>query len=169
MSAREKGLVLRTWVRFLKHGLRDADFTKRLYDHLIQHCGFIAHYNRSGFYRTYFESGEETVKFLSQFDKRGECRSVEYGGPWVCGSYADINGAMVEEAAPYVPSLIENAESAQRDADLAEAGRLLAKHGLQPARATKKKGILRYRSPAGAEQRSARINQPCKALCVATI
>jgi len=132
MSAREKELVLKAWVRFLKHGLRSADFTKRLYGHLIQHCSFIAHYNRGGFYQTYFESGEDTVRFLSQFDKRGECRSVEYGGSWwLHGSYADLNGAMVEEAAPYVPSLIENAESVQRDADLAEAGRLLAKHGLQ--------------------------------------
>ena len=132
MSAREKELVLKAWVRFLKHGLRFADFTKRLYEHLIQHCSFIAHYNRSGFYRAYFESGEDTVRFLSQFDKRGECRSVEYGGPWLNGCYADLGRAMVEEAAPYVPSLTENAAQAQRDADLAEAGRLLAKHGQQP-------------------------------------
>jgi len=132
MSAREKGLVLKAWVRFLKRGLRFADFTKRLYGHLIQHCSFIAHYNRDGFYQTYFESGEDTVRFLSQFDKRGECRSVEYGGPWLCGGYADLNGAMVEEAAPYLPALIESARQSQRDADLAEAGRLLAKHGHQP-------------------------------------
>lgn len=118
-------------MRFLKHGLRFADFTKRLYEHLIQRCSFIAHYNRSGFYQTYFESGEDSVRFLSQFDKRGECRSVEYGGPWLHGAYADLNGAMVEEAAPYLPTLIENAQQCQRDADLAEAGRLLAKHGLQ--------------------------------------
>ena len=131
MSAREKELVLRAWVRFLKHGLRFADFTKRLYEHLIQHCSFIAHYNRSGFYQTYFESGEDTVRFLRQFDKSGECRSVEYGGPWLCGEYADLNGAMVEEAVPYIPKLIESAQQAQRDADLAEARRLLAKHGLQ--------------------------------------
>jgi hypothetical protein len=38
---------------------------------------------------------------------------------------------MVEEASPYIPSLIENAIQCQRETDLAEAGRLLAKHGLQ--------------------------------------
>ena len=130
MSAREKELVLKAWVRFLKHGLRLADFTERLYGHLMQHCSFIAHYNRGGFYQTYFESGEDTVRFLSQFDKRGECRSVEYGGPWLCGGYADLNGAMVEASTPYIAALIEGAQQCQRDADLAEAGRLLAKHGI---------------------------------------
>lgn len=46
------------------------------------HCSFIAHYNRLGFIEAYFERGEDTIKFLSQFDKRGFCRSVEYGGTW---------------------------------------------------------------------------------------
>ena len=122
----------KAWVRFLKHGLRFPDFTKRLYEHLIQHCSFIAHYDRGGFYRTYFESGEDTVRFLSQFDRRGECRSVEYGGGWwLQGKYADLNEALVEAAAPYIPSLVENAQRMQREADLAEARRLLAKHGLR--------------------------------------
>jgi len=134
MSVREKELVLRAWVRFLKHGLRFADFTKRLYDHLILHCSFIiAHYNRGGFYRTYFESGTETARFLYQFDKRGECRSVEYGGTWwLQGEYADLNRAMVEEAGSHIPALIESARASERETDLAEAKRLLAKHGLQP-------------------------------------
>jgi hypothetical protein len=55
MSAREKGLVLKTWVRFLKNGFRLADFSDRLYKHLTLHCSFIAHYNRVGFHQTYFE------------------------------------------------------------------------------------------------------------------
>jgi hypothetical protein len=132
MPARRKELVLRAWVRFLKHGLRFADFTKGLYEHLILHCSFIAHYDRGGFYGTYFESGGDTARFLSQFDKRGEGRSVEYGGNWwLHGEYADLNRAMVEEAAPYLPSLIEDAKHAEREADLGEARRLLAKHGLQ--------------------------------------
>ena len=132
MSAREKDLTLKAWVRFLKHGLRSVDFTERLYHHLMQHCSFIAHYNRGGFYQTYFESGEDTARFLSQFDKRGECRSIESGGNWwMEGRYADINKALVEEAAPFIPLLIGNALQAQRDSDIAEARHLLAKHGLQ--------------------------------------
>lgn len=124
--------MLKAWVRFLQRGLRFEDFTRRLYEHLHLHCGFIAHYDRAGFYAAYFERGEDTTRFLSQFDRRGECRSVEYGGAWwLQGEYADLNPAMVEEAAPYIPALIEKAQAAQRAADLAEAQRLLAKHGLQ--------------------------------------
>ena len=63
MSAREKLLVLKTWVRFLKNGLQEKDFSDRLYKHLINHCSFIAHYNRAGYYATYFENGEDTKRF----------------------------------------------------------------------------------------------------------
>jgi hypothetical protein len=131
LSVREKQLVLKAWVRFLKHGLRFADFTKRLYEHLHLYCSFIAHYDRAVFYATYFERGEDTASFLSQFDRRGECLSIEYGSnSWLQSEDADLKGAMVEEAAPYIPSLIEKALAKQREADLAEAQRLLAKHGL---------------------------------------
>jgi hypothetical protein len=108
MSAREKALVLKAWVRFLKNGLRGEDFSDRLYKHLTLHCSFIAHYNRAGFYTTYFENGEDTTRFLSQFDKRGECRSVEYGGSWwLNGDYEDLTRAMIEEASRYIPALME--------------------------------------------------------------
>ncbi len=132
MSVRDKQLVLKAWVRFLKNGLRFADFTKRLYEHLHLHCSFIAHYNQAGFYSTYFENGEDTVKFLSQFDKRGECRSVELGGSWwLGGDYDDLNRAMIEEAAKFIPALVEKAQTEQQDADVAHARALLAKHGLE--------------------------------------
>lgn len=130
MSAREKELVLKAWVRFLRHGLRWQDFGRRLYEHLHLHCSFIAHYNRRGFYDTYFEAGETTARFLSQFDKRGECRSVEYGGMWRHGEYENLAEAMIEEGVAYIPALLEKAQATQREADLAEARRLVAKHGL---------------------------------------
>lgn len=130
MSAREKELVLKAWVRFVKNGLRWEDFSRRLYEHLHLHCQFIAHYDRAGFYRTYFEEGEDTIRFLSQFDKRGECRSVEYGmTSWLSGDYGDLGKAMIEEASRFIPGLTEQAQAKEREADLAEAQRLLAKHG----------------------------------------
>jgi hypothetical protein len=130
MTVREKELVLKAWVRFLRNGLRSEDFTRRLFEHLHLHCQFIAHYNRAGFYQTYFERGEDTVRFLSQFNKRGECRSVEYGMTlWQTGDYGDLARAMIEEASAYVPKLIEQAQACERERDLAEAQRLLRKHG----------------------------------------
>ncbi|MCL5670989.1 MAG: hypothetical protein M1423_06815 [Acidobacteria bacterium] len=130
MTAREKELALKAWVRFLKNGLRFGDFRRRLYDHLHLHCQFIAHYNRLGFYQTYFERGEDALRFLSQFDGRGECRSVEYGMTiWREGDYGDLAKAMIEETAPYIPNLVAQAQARERETDLGEAKRLLAKHG----------------------------------------
>jgi len=131
MSAAEKKTTLRAWVRFLKNGLRSQDFTKGLYHHLIQHCSFIAHYNRAGFYAHYFESGDSTVHFLSQFDPRGPCLSVEYGyRGWLSGDYSDLNLAMVSEAATFIPALLDAARRTQRTADIAAAATLLARHGV---------------------------------------
>lgn len=67
MTAHEKELVLRNWERFLQHGLKKDRFTKRLYEHLHLHCGFIAHYNILGFYGEYFTSGPDIERFFEHF------------------------------------------------------------------------------------------------------
>ncbi|MBI4294657.1 MAG: hypothetical protein HY669_00645 [Chloroflexi bacterium] len=131
MSAKEKEQVLRAWETFLKNGCRPQDFTEALYHHLIQHCSFTAHYDRGGFYHTYFANGEDTTHFLTQFDRSRGCKSVEYGGGWwLTGDYADINNAMVDVAARYIPQLTRQAQSRQRQAEIARARALLAKHGI---------------------------------------
>ena len=137
MSAQEKEKVLRQWELFLKSGLARGKFTKGLYHHLIQHCSFIAHYDIHGFYATYFESGDDIARFLSQFDERNAYGtvipiSVEYGMTyWATGDYEDINKAMIKVASKYIPQLLENANNAQREADVLRARALLAKHGLK--------------------------------------
>lgn len=131
MSVDQKRRVLKQWERFLQHGCRWEDFTKPLYHHLTGNCSFIAHYNRAGFYATYFERGEDTAHFLSQFDERNGSPplSVEYGMTyWATGDYEDINKEMIRIAGKYIPTLIHKAQREQRQADIAEARRLLAKH-----------------------------------------
>lgn len=136
MTAVEKARVLRAWERFLKSGLARTQFTKALYKHLTLHCGFIAHYNLHGFYSVYFEEGHTKARFLSQFDKRGPMRSVEYGYTPFYGNYGfrdeykDIALAMVEVGADYIPALIESALAEQKNSDIATAKALLEKHGL---------------------------------------
>lgn len=130
MTARQKQLVLGDWLRFLKSGLAHKQFSKRLYNHLIQHCSFIAHYNREGFYSTYFRSGDDVVRFLSQFDGTTSCSSVEYGWPWwQHGEYEDLNRAMIEVATPLIPDLKKQVFAAQEATDVAQATALLAKYG----------------------------------------
>jgi len=134
MSAKEKQKVLQQWELFLKNGLSKDKFTKLLYHHLIQHCSFIAHYDLHGFYSTYFEEGEDTVRFLSQFDNRnGIPKSIEYGMIyWYTDpDYNDINSAMCRIASRYIPRLVIEAESKQKKMDVTRAQLLLAKHGIK--------------------------------------
>ena len=134
LSAREKAQVVKQWETFLKYGCKKEHFTKLLYNHLIQHCSFIAHYDIHGFYATYFENGDDTVRFLSQFDdSNGIPKSVEYHMTyWLTDEeYYDINSEMIRIAGKYIPVLIKRAKALQKSADIAGARALLAKHGLK--------------------------------------
>lgn len=133
MTAATKRKVLKQWEAFLESGLKKEKFTKQLYNHLIMHCSFIAHYDIHGFYSTYFESGDDTARFLSQFDDRkGMPRSVEYGMTyWITDEdYHDINIEMVRIAAKYIPILVQQARNRQKTRDIELARLLLAKHGM---------------------------------------
>ena len=88
MTAREKRLVLANWKRFLKHGLKEKHFTRRLYNHLHLHLGYIAHYNIGGFYATYFECGADTIEFFKRF-----CDAAS--NSWAV-DYKDLNTAMLD-------------------------------------------------------------------------
>jgi len=67
MTAEQKKRVLSQWDKFIKGGFGLHLFTDDLYQHLILHCGFIAHYNRLGFYSTYWD--DTLVTFARQFHR----------------------------------------------------------------------------------------------------
>lgn len=90
MTAGEKQMVLKNWKTFLKHGLKKEHFTKRLYEHLHLHCGFIVHYDIHGFYATYFEAGQDTERFFEHFCNH---TATNYGASV---DYDDLNTAMRE-------------------------------------------------------------------------
>ena len=134
MPVAVKSKVLKHWEKFLESGCSREKFTKPLYNHLIMHCSFIAHYDINGFYATYFERGDDTVHFLSQFDdSKGMPRSVEYNMTyWLTDEeYYDINIEMVRIAGKYIPVLVKQAEAKQKRHDIHLARLLLAKHGLK--------------------------------------
>jgi len=133
MTATEKERVLKQWEIFLRNGCRREHFTKLLYQHLINHCSFIAHYDIDGFYSTYFERGEDTEHFLTQFDSRASMpKSIEYDDAyWYTDpDYSDINQLMCLIAGVYIDDLSRVARDKQREADIKQAKALLAKHGL---------------------------------------
>ena len=133
MSSAEKTKVLKHWEMFLRGGLEKKCFTEALYHHLTQHCSFIAHYDIHGFYATYFEGGDNTLHFLSQFDTcQGIPQSIEYGMTyWLTDEdYYDVNTEMCRIAWRYIPALELKAKNDQRHSDLAHADLLLKKHGM---------------------------------------
>jgi hypothetical protein len=143
MTVRDKELTFKDWLRFI-HGFIDLSltkdqlrcrFTRRLYEYLTMHAAFIAHFNEQGFWETYFEEPEDTIRFFSQFDPDGEQQSVEYGGHfWVGGpdgGYRDINEAMIEATRPYQSAIRNRAGLEQRNLDVKRGRALLAKHGLE--------------------------------------
>lgn len=98
LSGQSKEKIMKAWIRFLKSGFSYHNFTNDLYNHLHLHCGFIAHFNRRGFFETYFEDPESTIKFLRQFDEDFDFRGVECGTNWwYKGEYEDLNFALVAE------------------------------------------------------------------------
>jgi len=109
MTAREKVLVLKRWEQFLRHGMKRKHFTKRLYDHLHQHCGFIAHYNIHGFYSEYFETGQDTERFFENFysyTARNYGANVEYD---------DLNRAMRDVYKRHRRAIAQRAEKDVND------------------------------------------------------
>jgi len=101
MTAKEKGLIAQSFITFVEGGFKRQHFTKRLYEHLHLHCGFIAHYNRAGFYDLYFADEGQKAKFFRQFDRSQSCKPAEgywvlTGGNDVTQGYHDINNAMVD-------------------------------------------------------------------------
>ena len=100
LSAGDKQKILKQWKTFVHTGFQPEKFTKSIYNHLHLHCGFIAQYDRSGFYYTYWndevvrfswKNGYETVpapKTFFEWERFLNAFSI-----W--GDYADINLAMM--------------------------------------------------------------------------
>ena len=122
MSANEKEKVLRDWKKFLQALLdnyesADAAFTKRLYKHLHLHCGYIAHYNINGFYRTYFSNPRDTLSFFKGWEEEIRCAR----------DYEDINTAMREEFLKINDKLYKILQDEIRHRDFEEVKQTLAK------------------------------------------
>ena len=99
MTAKEKELVLKNWGTFLKNGLQRKHFTKRLYEHLHLHSGYIAHFSLHGFYSTYFEGGQDIERFFDHF-----CNYT------VIADYEDLNTAMRDVYSKYQDVIKKQAE-----------------------------------------------------------
>lgn len=107
LTAKEKELILKAWITFLKNGLKRQHFTNRLYNHCYSHCGFIAHYDINGFYATYFNGDYKDLQnFFSHFTDKG----------YIClDDYNDINKAMTSEYKKRQKKIFGKAEETSDD------------------------------------------------------
>ncbi len=83
---------------------------KNLYEHLIQHCGFIAHYSIHGFKAEY--SGRNFRRFVGRFDRNS--RVFAGWNHWVGGEYADVNNDMVDLATAMAPQIYAELDVAEK-------------------------------------------------------
>lgn len=87
MSKEEKEKIVKQFVKFAESGFTEESFTKAIYNHLHLHCGFIAHYNKDGFYQERFTGYENVCATV-----RGIMGSANH----CARDYIDINGELQE-------------------------------------------------------------------------
>jgi len=82
-SADDKACFANHFVKFITSGFDQKHFTDRFYRRLSNTFGHIAHYNRHGFWETFFTTTEDRVRFL-EITQGHPC----YGDPeW---TYSDV-------------------------------------------------------------------------------
>lgn len=63
-TAADKAWFADQFIKFVKSGFEQRHFTDRFYRRLSNTFGHIAHYDRGGFWETYFVSTEGKVRFI---------------------------------------------------------------------------------------------------------
>ena len=141
MTSKEKELVYKQWKRFIEKLVEDngenkvdkygnempvlfRHFTDRVYNHLSVHCSFIAHWDRYGFFNTYFGNPEDTIRFIHQFDGDYGYISIEYGMEWVGGDYEDLNKEMCKVVEQYKSKLYDKLKAQVKSNKIDEIRRL---------------------------------------------
>jgi len=137
LPADTKHLILKNWIAFTRSGFAWEQFTERLYAYLMGNCGFVAHYNRAGFWHTYFTSGDDKIRFIEQFDRR-KAKNNWKMEIYASGSYSDLFNAMVSEMEKYLSVHYAACASEQKQLDLEKCEKLLNRHGLTLADALRR-------------------------------
>ena len=123
-TAKDKAVFAKQFVRFVQSDFAAKHFTEKFYRRLSNTFGHIAHYNRGGFWETFFTTTADKVRFL-KMTLQYPC----YGDPaW---TYSDVERALQQWL--QVSNLLE--QYRQRMTEETEAGertqlaKLQAKYG----------------------------------------
>lgn len=121
-AAEEKANFANHFRRFVESGFKETLFYDWFYQRLSMTFGHIAHYNRQGFYSTFFESVTGCVMFLRQCSQYG-C----YGD--ATHTYSDVEKALMPFILETLPQCEKVAMEAIEAAERAEMDRLTKKYG----------------------------------------
>lgn len=127
LTAKEKEHVYKDFVKFVENGFQIEQFTKKLYDHLHLHCGFIAHYDKTGFYANYFKEPEDTKSFMEHFDRDNR----NFNNYILHGDYEDITTAFCDFIDDVKSSIYERCRNSEKVRDVETAMNLLKKHSVK--------------------------------------
>ena len=82
-SAEQKAKFANQFIDFILSGYKATKFPKWFYNRLSMCFGFIAHYNRGGFYDTYFTNDSNVHNFLNSIIDFNCCGDPEF-------TYSDV-------------------------------------------------------------------------------
>lgn len=105
LTAADKAKVFKAWQRFLKSDLKPVHFTKGLYSVLSLHWGFIAHYNRAGFYSARFQHPTGREQTIESMLNPSRWTFVDDN----CSGNADLNQAIQDELRLHAERLLGSA------------------------------------------------------------
>lgn len=116
MTAYEKLKVAKAWERFLRGRCSGnpeyaadgfpkcpAAWSACLYDHFHQHLGYIAHYDRHGFYEAQWRSPDDFIRNVEMLASNRTNSGPLHSGAWGVGvDYEDLGIWIVKVAKAYL-------------------------------------------------------------------
>ena len=123
-TAQDKADFANFFVRFVENNFRQKHFSNAFYRRLSQTFGHVAHFDEATFYRTFFTTAVDKLRFLRQ-----TMAHVPVGDP--AFTFSDVERVLRDWVASsgLVERLAKTAEHAQNRAEREHLKRLLDKHG----------------------------------------
>ena len=125
-TAADKLDFVEHFCRFVSQGFPEALFTKKFYNRLSMTFGHIAHYNRGGFWATYFTTSQDKLHFLEHTFNSHPCGDATF-------TYSDAERAIIDwlhEHGDIMVAAVKRRDDDIRAREMGELSRLQAKYGL---------------------------------------
>lgn len=123
-TALDKAAFANHLLTFILSNFPERQFTHKFYNELMQHFGFIAHYDKAGFWAEYFTTSADSLRFIQEL------------AGWACwGSpehtFCDVESAIRSEVRGYglIGQFRVRVEQEKEAAERALLEQLQAKYG----------------------------------------